>query len=47
MQIKTEDTWLTPYKQYFANKLIPSELVKAKIIKRNIRYTLIDDNLFR
>jgi len=48
LQIITTDTWVTPYKRYLADGLLPTKLVEAKIVKRNSgRYTLIDGNLFR
>ena len=48
MQVRVEETWLTPYKWYLVDGLLPSEPVEAKIVKRNSgRYTLIDMNLFR
>jgi len=48
MQIRIEETWLTVYKRYLVDGLLPSKLAKAKIVKRNSgRYTLIDRNLFR
>ncbi|XP_068498264.1 uncharacterized protein [Phaseolus vulgaris] len=48
MQINTTDTWLTPYRRYLVDGLLPSKPTEAKIIKRNIgQYTLIDGHLFR
>jgi len=47
MQIRTEDTLLTPYKWYFADGLLPFEPVEANIIKRNaVWYTLINGTYF-
>jgi len=47
-QGSTTDTWITPYQQYLADGLLPSEPVEAKAIKRNSgKYTLIDGKLFR
>jgi len=48
MQVRVEETWLTPYNRYLADGLPPYELAEGKIVKRNSRrYTLIDGNLFR
>ena len=48
LQVDTAKTWITPYKRYLANGLLPVEPTEAKIVKRNAgRYTLIDGNLFR
>jgi len=47
MQINTIDTWLTPYKRYLGDGLLPFEPAEAKIIKRNAGwYILIDGHLF-
>jgi len=47
MHVRTEETWLVPYKQYLADGLLPSKLMEAMIVKRNSgKYTLIDHNLF-
>jgi len=47
MQIRTEDTWLTPYKRYLIDGLLPFKPTKAKIVNMNTcRYILIDGNLF-
>jgi len=42
------DTWMTPYRRYLANGILPAELEEGKKIKRNAaRYTLVDGILFR
>jgi len=48
LQVDTTETWITTYKHYLANGLLPVELMEAKMVKRNAgRYTLIDGNLSR
>jgi len=42
------DTWMTPYRRYLANGILPAEPEEGKKIKRNAaRYTLVDGILFR
>ena len=42
------DTWMTPYRQYLADGILPAEPEEGKNIKRNAaRYTLVDGILFR
>jgi len=42
------DTWMTPYRRYIADGILPTEPVEGKRIKKNsIRYTLVDGVLFR
>ena len=42
------DTWMTPYRRYIANGILPVEPKEGKKIKRNAgRYTLVDGILFR
>jgi len=42
------DTWMTPYRRYIADRILPAEPGEGKRIKRNsARYTLIDGALFR
>jgi len=42
------DTWMTPYRQYLADGILPAEPEEGKKIKRNAaRYTLVDGILFR
>ncbi|XP_068502070.1 uncharacterized protein [Phaseolus vulgaris] len=42
------DTWMTPYRRYIADGILPAEPGEGKRIKRNFaRYTLIDGVLFR
>jgi len=46
--VEEGDTWMTPYKRYITNGILPSELGEGKRIKKNsARYTLIDGVLFR
>ncbi|XP_068486998.1 uncharacterized protein [Phaseolus vulgaris] len=48
LQVDTTETWITPYKRYLANGLLPGEPMEATMVKRNAgQYTLIDGNLFR
>ena len=42
------ETWMTPYRRYLADGILPLELVETRVDKKNSsRYTLIDGNLFR
>jgi len=42
------ETWMTPYRRYLADGLLPLEPTEAKIIKKKAgRYTLVDGKLFR
>jgi len=42
------DTWMTPYRRYLADGILPVEPEEGKKIKRNVaRYTLVDGILFR
>ncbi|XP_068476610.1 uncharacterized protein [Phaseolus vulgaris] len=42
------DTWITPYRQYIADGILPAEPRERKKIKKNsARYTLVDGVLFR
>jgi len=42
------DTWMTPYRRYIADGILPAEPEEGKKIKRNsTRYTLVDGALFR
>jgi len=42
------DTWMTPYRRYIADGILPTKLGEGKRIKRSsTRYTLIDGALFR
>ena len=42
------DTWMTPYRLYIADGVLPAEPEEGKKIKRNsARYTLVDGALFR
>jgi len=42
------DTWMTPYRRYLADGIVPTEPEEGKKVKRNAaRYTLVDGILFR
>jgi len=42
------DTWMTPYRRYLADGILPAEPEEGKKVKRNAaRYTLVDGILFR
>jgi len=42
------ETWMSPFRRYLANGLLPAEPTEAKIVKKIAgRYTLIDGKLFR
>jgi len=42
------DTWMTPYRRYIADGILPAEPGDGKRIKKNsARYTLVDGVLFR
>jgi len=42
------DTWMTPYRRYLADGILPVEPEEGKKIKKNsTRYTLVDGALFR
>ncbi|XP_068477194.1 uncharacterized protein [Phaseolus vulgaris] len=42
------DTWMTPYRRYLADEILPAEPEEGKKIKRNAaRYTLVDGIFFR
>ncbi|XP_068474966.1 uncharacterized protein [Phaseolus vulgaris] len=42
------DTWMTPYRRYLADGILPAEPEEGKKTKRNAaRYTLVDGILFR
>ena len=42
------ETWMTPYKHYLADGILPLEPTEDKKIKKNLaKYTLIDGELFR
>jgi len=42
------DTWMTPYRRYLADGILPAEPEEGKKIKRNAaRYTLVEGILFR
>ena len=46
--IEEGDTWMTPYRRYLADGILPLEPKEGKKIKRNsTKYTLVDGELFR
>jgi len=46
--VKGGETWLTPYKRYLADGILPLEPTEAKKIKKNAaKYTFIDRELFK
>ncbi|XP_068476209.1 uncharacterized protein [Phaseolus vulgaris] len=46
--VEEGDTWMTPYKRYLADGILPLEPEEGKKIKRNsAKYTLVDGELFR
>ena len=46
--VDVSETWMTPYRRYLADALLPQEPTEARIIKKNAgRYTLVDGKLFR
>ena len=47
LQVDTVETWITPYKCYLDDGVLPTEPIEAKTIKRNAtKYTLVDGKLF-
>ena len=46
--VEERDTWMTPYRRYLADGILPLEPEEGKKIKRNFaKYTLVDGELFR
>ncbi|XP_068498259.1 uncharacterized protein [Phaseolus vulgaris] len=46
--VEEEDTWMTPYRRYLADGILPLEFAESKKIKKNsAKYTLIDGELYR
>ncbi len=46
--VNVSETWMTPYRRYLVDGLLPQEPTEVKIIKKNAgRYTLVDGKLFR
>jgi len=46
--VEGDETWMTPYKHYLADGILPLEPTEARKIKKNLsKYTLIDEKLFR
>ncbi|XP_068477172.1 uncharacterized protein [Phaseolus vulgaris] len=47
-QVDVGKTWMTPYRSYLADGMLPAETVEAKVTKKNSgRYTVADGKLFR
>ena len=47
-QVDEGETWMTPYKCYLVDGLLPLEPAEARVVKKNAsRYTLFDGKLFR
>ena len=47
-QVKTGETWMTPYQRYLVDEILPLDPTEARKIKKNSsKYTLIDGKLFR
>ena len=45
--VEEGQTWMTPYKRYLADRVLPLEPTEARKIKKNsAKYTLIDGELF-
>jgi len=46
--VEEGDTWMTPYRRYLADEMLPLEPAEAKKIKRNsVKYTLVNGKLFK
>ena len=46
--VEEGETWMTPYRSYLADGVLPLEPAKARVVKKNSsKYTLVDVNLFR
>jgi len=46
--VDVSETWMTPYRRYLADGLLPQEPTEAKIIKKNAcKYILVDRKLLR
>ncbi|XP_068474796.1 uncharacterized protein [Phaseolus vulgaris] len=46
--VERGETWMTPYKRYLADGILPLEPTEARKIKKNLsKYTFIDGELFR
>jgi len=47
-QVESVETWMTAYRRYLADEILPLEPAEArKIKKKSSKYTLIDGKLFR
>ena len=48
MHVFLVETWMTPYRRYLADGVLPLEPAEARtVMKNSSRYTLVDGNLFR
>jgi len=46
--VEEGDTWMTPYRRYLADGILPLEPDEGKKVKRNsAKYTFVDEELFR
>jgi len=46
--LEERDTWMTPYRRYIADGILPAKPEEGKKIKKSsARYTLVDGALFR
>jgi len=46
--VEEGDTWMTPYRRYLTDGILPLESTEAKKIKKNsAKYTLVDGKLYR
>jgi len=46
--VETGDTWMTPYKRYLNDGILPLEPAESRKVEKNYaKYTLIDGELFR
>ena len=46
--IEGTETWMTPYRHYLADGILPLEHTEARVVKKNsCKYTMVDGDLFR
>jgi len=46
--VEEDETWMTPFKRYLAERILPLEPTEARVVQKNLsRYTLVDGDLFR
>ena len=47
-QVDVGETWMTPFRRYLVDGMLPVEHAEAKVVKKNSgRCTLVDGKLFR